>query len=244
VKTSGRFDMPLRDMDSLRKIETIIERDKKVSTYKFALLRGVIEISQRYHHLKKEDAGKVFFPLGLLIERWLFYYYPLFESAEFIPQLSGESLQSCRQLAFRRDFNLITDYYKDKGGFSAFYDDYQSGTIPNQTARHLLGLIRNLKRTITDMPMRHIGRSISEQEYSIITFHSTRNYPRKIIIINPEYLRNSFGTFSFSKELYEAFLSLDKDSLLNRWAKFTVDLDRTGKMTLEYVLRKLREVPG
>jgi len=40
--------MELFDLENFKTINTIIERDSKDATYKFALLRGVIEISQEY----------------------------------------------------------------------------------------------------------------------------------------------------------------------------------------------------
>ena len=57
------------DLENFKTINTIIERDSKDATYKFALLRGVIEISQEYQQLVKESGDRVSLPLGLLIEK-------------------------------------------------------------------------------------------------------------------------------------------------------------------------------
>lgn len=76
--------------ESFSRVSSIIERDSKDTTYKFALLRAVIEISQEYGHLKREEENRVVFPTGLIMEKWLRYYYPLIESPEFIPQKNGE----------------------------------------------------------------------------------------------------------------------------------------------------------
>ena len=43
------------DPENFKTINTIIERDNKDTTYKFALLRGVIEISQEYQHQAEES---------------------------------------------------------------------------------------------------------------------------------------------------------------------------------------------
>jgi len=69
-----------------KQINAIIERDSKDATYKFALLRGAIEISQEYDHLQRDTGDRVEFPLGLLVEKWLLYYYPLIAGSDFIPQ--------------------------------------------------------------------------------------------------------------------------------------------------------------
>ncbi|OPX62555.1 MULTISPECIES: hypothetical protein [unclassified Methanoregula] len=40
------------DLQNFKTINTIIERDSKDTTYKYALLRGAVEISQEYQLLK------------------------------------------------------------------------------------------------------------------------------------------------------------------------------------------------
>ncbi|MGB7788860.1 hypothetical protein [Methanoregula sp.] len=77
------------DLENFKTINTIIERDSKDTTYKFALLRGAVEISQEYQHLKHRNGNRIEFPLGLLIEKWLLYYYPFIESN--IPQKPREN---------------------------------------------------------------------------------------------------------------------------------------------------------
>ena len=90
------------DLDNLKTINTIIERDSKDTTYKYALLRGAVEISQEYQHLKYENGDRIEFPLGLLVEKWLLYYYPFIESD--IPQKPGECE---KKFAIHEDVVLI-----------------------------------------------------------------------------------------------------------------------------------------
>jgi hypothetical protein len=70
-------------------INKIIERDSKSSTYKYALLRGVIEIIQDNSPYLEVGEEKVYIPLGLMVEKWLLYYYPIFDCLEEIPQING-----------------------------------------------------------------------------------------------------------------------------------------------------------
>lgn len=98
------------------------------------------------------------------------------------------------------------------------------------------------------MPMRYIGRSISKTEYSIFTFKDEPIKCTTTASVDTNFLINSFGTFSFNKELYSVFLHLGgfisgEDSLLYKWAEFTVAADRTGKLTVESALKKLRTAP-
>lgn len=237
------------ELSVFEKINRIIERDSKDTTYKFALLRGVIEISEEYAHLRDVVGCEVYFPLSLLVEKWLLYYYPLIEDDAFFPQKNGELPKVGRHIAFRDDLRRITEYYRDQegGGFDAFYSDYQKGSIPDAIKQDFLKLIKNLQRTITMMPMRYLGRSISGEEYSIFKFQEANVRPRKERL-DPESLLESLGRFSFRKELFEAFRYLGayisgENSLLFRWAEFTVDADRTGRLTLESVLQRLCTFP-
>ena len=51
-------------MEEYRKINLIIERDSTDATYKYALLRGTIEICEEYQHLGKVEDDTIWFPLG------------------------------------------------------------------------------------------------------------------------------------------------------------------------------------
>ena len=106
------------DLENFKTINTIIERDSKDTTYKYALLRGAVEISQEYQHLKRERGNRIEFPLGLLIEKWLLYYYPFIESD--IPQKAGEDKEAAKQISFRKTFRKITGFYAEQGTFSEF----------------------------------------------------------------------------------------------------------------------------
>ena len=105
------------DIKSLIEINSIIERDSKDSTYKYALLRGIIDIIIEYPQLitKYEYEDKVKLPFGLLIFNWIFYYYPIFSSSVFIPQKNGESPTS-NKLAIRKYYSPIIKHYSMNGG--------------------------------------------------------------------------------------------------------------------------------
>jgi hypothetical protein len=246
IEETGLAELGINE--SFRRISTIIERDSKYTTYKFALLRAVIEISQEYKHLKREEENRVVFPTGLIVEKWLLYYYPLIESTKFIPQQNGEKKEKTRQISFRKKFEEITSFYRDKGGFSAFWSDYQSQTVPQQIEKTLTTLVKNLYNTITEMPMRYIGGSISNREYSIFKFsRNTAKFSLKGQL-NSQLLIDSFGSFSFEKHFFNVFQYLGsfisgEDSLLYKWAKFSVRADTKGELTVEGALKKLGTMP-
>jgi len=235
------------DLDEFRSINTIIERDSKDATYKFALLRGAIEISQEYSHLKRDMGWRVAFPLGLLVEKWLLYYYPLIAGPDFIPQKNGESGDSVKQVAFRKSFRNVTDFYDTNGGFSAFWNDYVNGTVPEEISPALRELVLGLKRTITTMPMKHLGYSVNKQHYSIFRDDKGGRKLSEHFPVSQDLVVNNLGTFSFPKELFAVFRYLGSfitgdDALLLQWAEFTQSASK-GQVSVESALEKLRTSP-
>lgn len=110
--------------DIFRNISRIIERDSKVTTYKFALLRGLIDIIQENSPYISFSGGRAHFPTGLLIEKWILYYYPILESPNAIPQINGNA-----NIAFINQLRKTILFYKERGGFSAFYNDLKTKGI-------------------------------------------------------------------------------------------------------------------
>ena len=222
-------------------ISKIIERDSKSTTYKFALLRGVIDIIQDNSPFISFSNDRVNIPTGLLIEKWMMYYYPILESETYIPQINGET-----NLAFEVQFKKIIRAYKGNNGFSAFYNDLKNKGIPNELQPAFLELVRKLSDTITKMPMKYIGRSLSNDYYSIFQFESGKRKGRAVNI-DTEFLITSFGSFSIPVEYYEAFKFLGsfisgQDSILFKWAEFSVNASGK-KLSVEKVVQEVLKSP-
>jgi hypothetical protein len=202
-------------------ISKIIERDSKTSTYKFALLRGVIDIIQDNSPYITFSDGRAHFPTGLLMEKWMLYYYPLLESPIGLPQINGNT-----RLAFEEQFRTIIYAYSEQNGFSGFYNDLRNKGIPISLIAPFLALCNKLYHTITQMPMRYIGRSISNEYYSLFSYQ--RATPkRKPAWLDIGYLISNYGSFSIPHEYYDAFKVLGsfingQDSILFKWAEFSV----------------------
>lgn len=225
------------DQQTFTNINKILVRDSKSTTYKFALLRGTIDLigdNSPYIIIKKQRAH---FPLGLLIEKWLLYYYPLVN----VPQINGVA-----NLAFGTKLKQITAYYESRGGFSAFYNDLKNKGIPSEISPMFLELVKQLARTITDMPMRYIGKSIYNQDYSIFQ-HERTTGGKKTERISIEFLIHNFGTFSIPLAYYEAFQVLGsfingQDSILFKWAEFSVQASKQ-KLSVNEVLDEVLRSP-
>ncbi|WP_128694039.1 HNH endonuclease domain-containing protein [Methanoculleus taiwanensis] len=238
------------DLAEYRRINTIIERDSADATYKYALLRGVIEICQQSSHLREDDGDTVWFPLGLLVEKWLLYYYPIFAAARFIPQKNGETpdQDAGKVVSFRKHFMPIIVYYKERGGMSVFYNDYIRSSIPAEIQPAFISLVKEIRKTITQMPMNHLGYSQSKRPYSV--FDYTRPLPRlpNDSPVDRPYLIEHAGRFSLSRDLctifeyFGSFIS-GEECLLKKWAAFTAAADKTRTVTEECMLSLLTAMP-
>jgi hypothetical protein len=244
------------NLDTYRRINTIIERDSADATYKYALLRGVIEICQQSSY-RREDGDQVWFPLGLLVEKWILYYYPLFASPKFIPQKHGETKEPAagRGVSFRKHFTPVIDYYADKGGFSGFYNDYTRGTIPPGIRSGVQSLATNIRNTIVQMPMKHLGYSQTKKYYSVFQYKLPSRRITRGQLFDSVFLAENFGWFSLSRDLctvfeyFGSFIS-GEECLLKKWAEFTARAavkirggTETEEVTEEQVLTLLMTTP-
>jgi len=226
--------------DTFHNISKIIQRDSKTTTYKFALLRGVIDIIQDNSPYIEFLGDRVRMPLGLLVEKWLLYYYPLLQSEQVIPQINGDS-----QLAFGSPLQALIRTYKSRGGLSAFYNDLRVRGIPQDLQPDLIDLTLKIRDTIVKMPMRYIGRSISDTYYSIFAYHASGQ--KRPPTFDYEQMVRSYGTFTLPLDYYEAFRILGSfmsgsDSILFKWAEFSVNASGNA-LNLHHVLDEVLRTP-
>lgn len=205
--------------ETLKNINKIIERDNKTSTYKFALLRGVIDIIQSNSPFIKIEGNRAILPMGLLIENWILYYFPIL--ANKIPQIGKNT-----KLQFEDAFQSIINHYENdrKGGISVLLNDLRNKGI--QDVKSFTVLAKILRRTIATMPMKYIGKSIYNEEYAIF---KPNNDTQQISHINDTLsLINYAGTFSIPLDYFEAFQLLGsfisgQNTLLFKWAEFSYE---------------------
>ncbi len=231
----------MNQREILLNISKIIERDSKSTTYKFALLRGVIDIIQDNSPYITFLGDRVYIPTGLLIEKWMLYYYPIFESSESIPQIHGRA-----NVSFRNQIETIINAYRLAGGFSGFYNDLKNKGIPKQLQPDFIKLAKKMMHTITTMPMKYIGWSVTNVHYSI--FQYSRGQIRHTTDeLGMQYLIDGFGEFSIPMDYYEAFKILGsfingKDSIFVKWAEFSVNA--SGKrLSVDRVMNEVLKSP-
>jgi hypothetical protein len=201
----------------------------------------VIDIVQDNSPYISFSNDRAIFPTGLLIEKWLIYYYPILESNLPIPQINGDI-----NLAFGMQFKRLISDYHSNNGFSAFYNDLKNKGIPPFLHSDFMALSKKLYETITKMPMKYIGRSFSDEFYSIFTYEPAIRIVHKGTV-DIEFLIRNFGTFSIPIEYYDSFKILGsfingQDSILFKWAEFSVNA--SGKtLSVEKVISEVLKSP-
>lgn len=141
----------------LQLVESILNRDQKVATYKLALFRALAEIAQTQPHIADYRAdGRVGIPNALVAEKWLFYYWPVFAEENPIKQGNSSGAHGS-DVAIRPAMEPLVRHYADCGGLSAFYVDWRAGRLSDQAAQLVKKALRQIKHTVWNMPVRHAG---------------------------------------------------------------------------------------
>ena len=139
----------------LEKIAQVINGDTKEATYKLALLRALSDIGTKNTRLVEwVGADEVAVPMKLIAEKWLRYYWPLFQRSDFIPQKNGERIDGPKSVAFRKGLTGLIDIYRE-GGLSRFLVDAAAGKLTNDTAKQHQKVLARLAGTIRDGPVQY-----------------------------------------------------------------------------------------
>lgn len=147
---------------SIDKIESVINRDSKTATYKLALLRALSEIAlSEYNTVLWTGNDSVKVPLRRIAEKLLYFYWPIFESADFIPQINGER-PGCRlPVKFRGSMSTLIGRYRLQGGMSSFHNDFIRGGVGNDLEKQLAAVLKDIEITIVKGPA-HYTRDSGE----------------------------------------------------------------------------------
>ena len=139
---------------TLDRIERVLNRDAKVATYKLALFRALSDLGTTQDHQAEWLPGReVALPMRLIAEKWFRYYWPLFDSDEFIPQKDGELAVCAKPVAFRKPLMEIILAYRNRGGLSQFVLDAANGQLPDPVQRQYIETLRSIGSTIKDGPV-------------------------------------------------------------------------------------------
>jgi SAM-dependent methyltransferase/SOS-response transcriptional repressor LexA len=208
----------------LHLVESILSRDKKDATYKLALFRALAEIAQTQHHLAAfTHDGKVKIPVQAIADKWLLYYWPIFESEQFICQRTGEQRDAANGVAIRRPLLALIDCFRSSGGMSGFHAGLNSGKLSQEAERHWKQARSKFQSTIHTMPVRHAGGG----NYSVFQYDPAD----KSVCMDSNLWRELCLTGSWIQ-----------DATILRWAELTEQLSK-GAVRASTVIDCLLAIP-
>jgi phage repressor protein C with HTH and peptisase S24 domain/SAM-dependent methyltransferase len=199
-------------------IETIINRDRKDATYKLALLRALCDIAQSQHQLARwHPDGTVSVPLGIVAEKWLYYYWPLIDTGDglLIPQKRG--WERTKPIAFRRDLTALARHFRSPGrnGLSDFHAAYQSEGL-DPVARQLAdSALNKIANTIVVGPVTFA----SQGDFSFAGPRTARQRCH-----TPEGTVGALGRIHFRADAWREMCLLGHwigEAIILRWAELT-----------------------
>ncbi len=195
-----------RPLDAIKSILSLQER--KVATYKLALLRALCDIAlTQSHRAVWRSDRRVAVPLAAVAERWVLYYWPLFSTRVFLPQMNGEAESGRHRLAFASELNALIEAYQRAGGMSAYAVDRRGGALPAAAAKPHAALMRKMHRAIVEGPVTFVGGARGQRLF---------DYERGGWILVPAELWRELALLGY----------WIRDALVLRWAELVSRLSR------------------
>lgn len=149
---------------SIDQIEGVLNRDRKVATYKLALFRALADLAMHESKVAVWHAdGTVGVPLMRIAEKWLMYYWPIFASSRFVPQSQSEGAGDAKPVKFRAALTALMQPYREQGahgGLSAWHLDWQSGRLSPEVQAQLKSTLRVIAETIRLGPVAFSGGAL------------------------------------------------------------------------------------
>jgi hypothetical protein len=221
---------PAGALKPMETLESVLRHDRKVNTYKFALLRALAYLAtHRYNIARWRQDGEVTVPLDAIARKWLEYYWPIVAeehgSARIVQgQLSVREGVHRQDMSFRRDLRELAENWRQAGGLSGFLQAWESGALSQGQKKLVASALANIRNAVTQ-PVRHAGNA-----------RTTR-----------ELFANQKGAVLIPGHLWTELAYVGRwveDSVVLRWAEFTTQLKHQDpSVTTSEVITRLLETP-
>jgi len=213
------------DIEYLIKVNKIIERERKSSTYKLALLKSTILAIRKFDHLIEKREKEVSIPLGLVVEDWFFTYLPF-----VIKNIAQQNNRRILNKEIEKEYKKLLSNFRKEKDWKTIYFLLHQFYYSERNVRLFVPLFKKIARTIKDLPMKHIG----DTEYEIFKPEAvprTLKFPKDNL--SRETLIKAFGTFTIPKEFYLVLRYLGQSiyglsTLISKWKEITYKLNPPG----------------
>jgi SAM-dependent methyltransferase len=220
-------------------IESIINRDSKTATYKLALLRSLCDIAQTsFHHVKWHSGNRVSIPLGLVVEKWIYYYWPLIDSNLDLPEMRLGI--RAKGLAFRPLLTQFIECFRP-GGLNAFMALFQSGRLDDRQSILLGQLATQIAQTIIKGPIAYSGGSL-EGIGRVFTFEGKQTLRNCYV---PSNMIKGFGRVLFSASIWRELCLVGHwigEAIILRWAELSRSFAKSN-VEVSDILAELLIIP-
>lgn len=153
--------------------QKIIEQESKTSTYKFALLRAVIDlISAQSPHIE-DRVTHVAIPVLLISDKWLFYYWDLIANG-YAQIHAGRSLVFEERLRELQQNHNLQNYWD-------FNREFHKAKYLNHLKQEFVTLAKGLNDTIIKKPVKYIGTSMGQGYNALFQVESSKAMRRTSI---------------------------------------------------------------
>lgn len=225
---------------SIESISSIIYEDSKVTTYKPALLKALVDIAAGLNneHVSFGSEGGIdyaYVPYGQVCYQWLKYYWPLFE--QNIPQISK------KRLGFEKSFRNLISLAKDSYGISSLQQlltEFKIG-FPYQSPlqQQMKKVMFDIQRCIEQGPVTHAGSNTFSTTASFNSKKKTKYCKLLDFIRHKKHIRVKLDLF-FEMQVFGGILS---DAIAIKWAQESVRLSNGNHpdITLQQVLPLILE---
>lgn len=199
----------LNRREGIQLIQDIITTDRKVATYKFALIRALCEISRYEAHTVTwyREGDMVLVPMRRIAARWVLYYLPLVKG--------GLKQTTSSKMAFEDQLAELPYNPADMILLKNALDEINTKEISS--------LIRKVSDTIRKGPVEHSGGS----ELEIFKFITSLDAS-----VYPELNHSENGMVTVPLSLWRdinLFSHWIEDSLSIQWAELSTKINKDGK---------------
>ena len=203
------------NLETILKVNKILEHDKLESSYKLALLKSLILTIKKFDHHITQKENYVKIPFYFLVEEWFFYYLPFVYLN--IPQHKSSSLTLNSPIT--RLYQEIFSSYQSsckksdwKCVYSLIYKEYYHFNLDTTK------LFKELRKLIIQNPMKYMGSS----HYDF--FPKEKITPLKKIEKIDRRVFNNFGSFEIEEEFYKVLKYLGDNcyglnTIIFKWEK-------------------------
>lgn len=209
----------LRPIETL---ESILIEDRKVNSYKYALLRALANLAtRRYNAVDWRTDGTVSLHIDLIAREWIEQYWPIIaaEREKNLFVLQGQKIKNKSDVTFREPLRELVDIFRE-GGLNAFVLALESSTL-SASAQSLYRATLNKVRSGIEQPVQYAGNKRTGEKVF-------RREGRQIVM---------------PAELWTELSVMGRwvaDSIVLRWAEFTENLKhQTPGLTKEQILSLL-----